>query len=810
MSKNQAALRGVLGSSVAMFSLCVATQAWGQTVEDGQTGRLEDIVVTAQKRAENLQIVPIAVSAVNAKQIEQSFSRDISGLASLAPNLIIDTIYGVSTPAISIRGLQLNDGEKSFDPAVAVYLDGVYLSTSTGALLTTFDAEAVEVLRGPQGTLFGRNTIGGLVHVRRNEPTGEWGGKISATYGSFNKLDVKSVVNLPSFANGAISTKFGVISLNGGGYFYNISRNKREGNNSFMMYSAAVKIEPSPDFKVVLAYDYIDDKTNTTPVTALTSPTETFCAITPPGIPCGAPASNSSYHRRPLQNFVQPQGFKGHSLIANGEWHLTDQHSLYAVLGYRTSEEYSVQKWDGINPPYFFTYRPQKQDQFSTELRYHGDFGRVNLVVGGFYFESGYTNHQQTFFFSQNFPTDASERDVIDGLTSGAWPGEVPGYDARQDSKNYAAFGQLDWEVIDNLNLSIGGRYTKETKSICSAQALGPSGSRVFVSAFGDCSDDVRNSAIYLPNAVNPVTGEVLPQTGRVSWSQFTPRLAVDYKFDNGMAYVSYSKGFRSGGFNGRATDPFTLGPYDPETVESYELGVKSQWADNRLRVNVNVFSMNYSNKQEDVVFPDPVAVTVTVVQNAARARIRGLEAELLALPAPGLSLGLNLGFLDAKFSDWQDIGFNLDPASSAEEPFVTIDKSNFRLRRAPKFSLDANINYEHELGNAHSLIFDAGLRYKSSYYIIANTITVANPNNGFVRGFALADASVTYDADQWRVSLFGKNLTNENYFSHVLDVGTNFGATPGNPTPIPLPALFTYGTIAAPRTWGMEVQFKF
>ncbi|MGL6044113.1 MAG: TonB-dependent receptor plug domain-containing protein, partial [Sandaracinobacteroides sp.] len=151
-----------------------------------QATGFQDIIVTAQRRAERLQEVPVAVSAVNAAQIEARFSRDLLDLGSIAPNLIVDPILGNGTAAISIRGIQLNDVEKSFDPAVGVFLDGVYLASTTGALLTVFDAASIEVLRGPQGTLFGRNTIGGLINVRRNTPTGEFGGKISATYGSYD------------------------------------------------------------------------------------------------------------------------------------------------------------------------------------------------------------------------------------------------------------------------------------------------------------------------------------------------------------------------------------------------------------------------------------------------------------------------------------------------------------------------------------------------------------------------------------------------------------------------------------------------
>jgi len=800
-----------VGIGALTCSFAWAQEDGSEDLERSRTSVLEEIIVTAQKRTENLQDVPLAVSAVNAKQIEQSFSRDISEIGALSPNLVIDPLYGVASASIGIRGIQLNDGEKSFDPAVAVYLDGVYLATNTGALLTTFDADAVEVLRGPQGTLFGRNTIGGLVHVRRKEPTGEWGGKLVATYGRFDQFDLKGVVNLPSVADGALSAKLGFVSLNDGGYFDNVTRNTQEGDNDFMMYSLGVKFEPNDIAKVVLRYDYIDDETNTRPVTALTAQGEAFCfGVFGPIDGCGRPMSDADFHRHPNTAFVQPQSFEGHSLIVNGNFEIADGHSLHAILGYRDSEESSVQKFDGTAAPLFYLIRPQEQDQTSLELRYQAELERAKIVAGGIYYESSYTNNQRTWFFGANPPIGSSEQEVLDLLAGGTLPAETPGFDATQDVRNYAVFGQVDWALSDRLTLSVGGRYTKERKEICGGNALGTPDNRSYVSTFGACPQELRIANVYQEFATNPVTGETYLQEGREEWSRFTPRIGLDYKFDTAMVYATYSEGFRSGGYNGRPNNAFNLGPYDPEDVENIEIGFKSQFADNRVRLNFSAFQADYSNKQEDVVFPDPVAVTVTVVQNAAKATIRGFEAELQAVPVEGLTLGLNIGHIDGEFDDWQDIGFNLDPATSGATPFVTIDKSNFKLRRAPDWTVDAMLNYEHELAGGAGLIFDLKYRWKDDYYIIANTVTFADPHPGLVKSFGLLDASVSYDAESWRVSLWGKNLTDEDYFQHSLDVGTSFGALPNDPTPVPIAGLWTYGTIAAPRTYGIDVQIKF
>jgi iron complex outermembrane receptor protein len=275
----------------------------------------------------------------------------------------------------------------------------------------------------------------------------------------------------------------------------------------------------------------------------------------------------------------------------------------------------------------------------------------------------------------------------------------------------------------------------------------------------------------------------------------------VSWQIDDAkLAYLTYSEGFRSGGFNGRAADAGTLGPYQPESVESFELGFKSQWLDNRFRMNLTAFSTDYLDKQEDVVFPDPALGTVTLVQNAASATIRGAEIELLAIPTDGLTLGLNVGLLDAKYDEW------LVPGLTGG----IVDKSGFELRRAPEFTAAFNVQYEQALGNDSFLVYGLNYSYKDDYYIIANTVQRPQAlDSGLVDGFGLLDASISYETDAWSVSLWAKNLTDEAYFTHVLDAGTNYAAGPNN-SAVPVAGLWTFGTINPPRTYGVEFRFNF
>lgn len=766
--------KNALMVSAAMLG---ATTAPNIAAAQSDSVGFEEIIVTAQRREQNLQDVPLAVTALNAAQIEQRFSRDLLDLGSIAPNLIIDPILGNGTAAISIRGIQLNDVEKSFDPPVGVYLDGVYLASTTGALLNIFDAETVEVLRGPQGTLFGRNTIGGLVHVRRNKPTGELEGKVNVTYGRFDRFDIQGVINFPTLGDGFLNAKVSAVRLDGGGYFFNTTRNEREGDNNLFMITPMVQINPSDDLEINVIYDYIRDRTDTRPVTSLTTANQVFGALG--GL--GQPASNEDFHRTTRTSLEQTAFLTTHSITVNGTYAIDERNEVEAVINYRDTDEGAIQEFDGVEALLFNTNRPQQIDQFSAELRWHGDFDTIQAVAGLYYFNSDYNINQRTFF-------------------PGFGLGEVAGGDFQQSAESYAVFAQVDWEVVDKLTLTLGGRYLYDDKSACGGTGQGTPALRTILVSYGECSPErVANGNFSndILNSEGAVVGQVV---GSENWDRFTPRIALTYELENGIVFAAYSQGFRSGGFNGRGTDQQTHGPYDPELVKNYEIGLKSDWLDRRLIVNLTGFYTDYEDKQEDVVFPSATSGTVTVVQNAASATIWGIEAELRAMPAEGLSLGLNIGYLDAEYDEYLDV---------AQNGIDVIDKSDFLLRRAPQWTIQADVNYEYELSADRSVVFAADYAFKDDYSIVANTVSINDPNPGLIDAFGLLNASISYQTDSYKLSFFGRNLTGADYFQHVLDVGTNFNAGPGG-TPVPDNGLWTFGTINAPTTWGIQGEIRF
>lgn len=768
-----------------VVSLCCAATAVAQPRQIST--QLEEIIVTAEKREQNLQDVAISVSAMDSAMIEKTFARTIQDVASMSPNLIIDPTLGNGTASIAIRGMQLNDVEKSFDPAVAVYQDGVYLATSTGALLNTWDAERIEVLRGPQGTMFGRNTIGGLIHIVRAKPQGEWGGKLSVTVAEDDQQDLKGTLHFPEVAN--IATKLSVINMSGGGYFDNIVRNDDEGETDLTQWSFSALWSPTDTFSVQLTYDDLNDDTPARPITCMTESPELFAVLGLSGTDC-ASFKDEDHHRKTRTTSEQTASIDLEAITIQADWDITEAHKLVAIYAQREMDETNVWEADGIQFDAFRVSRPQFENQESLELRLESEWSWGRSILGGFYWDSDYQAWQNTYFFG--------------GFNDSPL--------TFQETENFAVFGQVDIDINERLTLSLGGRYTDEEKTFCQVFTA-PDAAGPVTDYDGIQKSPLRGWGLDCPtwaqgvvenNYTNPVTGQAEVFPGKEGWSQFTPKIGISYESDFGLLFLSYTEGFRSGGFNGRATGAANAGPYEPENVENWEAGFKTQWFDNTLQLNGSFFVTDYQDKQEDVVLPGTDgAVTLTLVQNAAGADISGFELEAVWLPMAGLTLTANLGILDAEYKDYTVV----DPAG------LPLDKSGFDLRRAPELNYSVGALYEIQLPNDALLVTNVSYRWIDDYL---NNASAGGPKHYsddplYVTSFGMLDASINYETENWRLSVFGKNLTDESYFVHVLDVAAGYSATSAtNPDPVYVPGLWTFGTINRPRYFGAEVQYKF
>ena len=765
---------------------------------------IEEIVVTAQKREENLQSVPASVSAMDATALEKTFARDLMDVAGISPNLIIDPVLGNGTAAISIRGIQLAEVEKSFDPAVAVYQDGIYLATSTGALLNVWDAERIEVLRGPQGTMFGRNTVGGLVHVIRAKPTGELGGKINFNISEDSQEDLKALVNLPAMLGGTLATKVSAMKLRGGSYFGNATRGTSEGGVDVEAYSISALWNPTENLQVHVIYDDINDRTNVRPVSCFTTAPDLFAVLGQPASECN-PGTDLEFHRTVFQSTKQEASVEVEALTLNIEYDINENNKLVAVYGKRELEETSLQEFDASVIDFFRVSRPQSEEQESLEVRLETDYSWGKTTVGAFLWDSEYDAWQSTWFFG--------------GLNDSPR--------TLHTTENTAFFAQVDYDITEKMTLTVGGRWIDEEKSICqvftSRDSLGGTlplyadwygeevgvvktapDTRYDAKHWGACGD--LSSTTAQNDYTDPATGEAKTFTGTESWDDFTPKVGITYDMDNGMLYASYSEGFRSGGFNGRNSGANNTGPYDPESVESIEVGFKSIWANNTLQINGAIFSVDYSDKQEDVILPGTDgAVTLTVVQNAAAVSIDGLELETLWVPTAGLTLTANLGILDASYDSYTVI----DGAGNS------LDKSGLDLRRAPEMTLALGALYEHALTNGNFLVSSVNYRWKDDYCTASNNKYIGNyykgANPACNKAFGLLDASLSYEAENWRLSFYGKNLTDETYTLYFLDVAAFYSATSAtDSTPSYNGGLWSQGTVNRPRQFGVELQFNF
>lgn len=726
--------------------------------------QLEQIVVTARRREENVQNTPLSVSAISPTQLEQKAAPDIRDLVGATPNLIIDPVSaGPSAAAISIRGISFEDIEKSFDPSVAVLIDGVYIGTNTGQLLDFFDFSGIEVLRGPQGTLFGRNTTGGVINITRSDPTGRFGGKVSGTFGDYGRKEFRGVLNLPEV--GIVDTKLFYFHKESTGYIHNVTRNADEPHSKDDNYGVTFKITPTDTFNAKLTLEGSRQRSETSQ-SSLSNNGDLICLALPlgpggslvrvTGIPdqeCNRNNQKDLYTT--FSNVAGPVRYRERAGTFDFNWDIGHGFTVTGVTGYRKSNESVRQDFDASSINFFDTLRVQDYHQFSQEVRVAGKItDTLDMVAGAYYFDSEYHLHQTTNWgpFLQ----------FAAGL-----PAQTQAF-VHHKARSEAVFADFDWKFMPKWRLSVGGRYTKDTKQI------------------------VNDATVFVAR-------------GKDSWSEFTPKVSIDYQpTDDIMLYATYAKGFRSGGFNGRASTPVAATtPYNPETVDSYEVGAKTDWLNNRLILNVAAFYTKYDNKQEEVVRPTPpgsINAQETIVSNAASATISGLEADLRARPIEGLNVTAALGLLDASYDQFQ----TLDPVT-----LTPVDLSNLNLRRTPKVTGSLGFDYTvpSQVGDwtvaadwRHIAPYDTVITPAPGTGVIVGgkLVPAVNDPRGRTNTQDLIDASLTWRQDrgdqQIHVTLFGRNLTDSRGLNGALAVA----------------GLFSFGGPRPPRTWGVEVGYNF
>ena len=691
---------------------------------------LEQITVTAQKRAERLQSVPVSVTAFTKKQLENTQFRDVTDLSATVPNFQIEVSgSGPGASLISLRGLSFQDIEKSFEPPIGVVVDGVYLSTSTGQIAQAFDFNSVEVLAGPQGTLFGKNTTGGVINITRSKPdpsADHISGQFDVTAGNFGEHDGEIVVNAPLIKD-VLALKLAAFSQNNTGTVYDSTLNQHVGARDYQSFSMGLDYRPNVDSDVYLIFDRTNDHSQLPPIFFAGTPNKLPLPVGKfvdgQDTPCLNPdlanaCPNASGHSSDVatQDGVPKGVYNLYALTLNAYYNF-ENFKLVNVTGYRTSHEDTFADFDGTQYPLYNVQRPQYYRQFSQEDRFESEFsGPFNFVAGAYFFNSYYHLSE----------TNALDYAAVLPVPVGAYPTDYFGSDVSQASWNEALFFQGTYDITPKLRLIFGARQSWDEKHL--------------------------NFALDSGGTINtlglPIPGQSVIKDHQ--WSQFTPKVGVQYTFNpNAMAYFTYSKGYNSGGFNGRAGASDLVGPYAPEQVHAFEAGTKTTWLNNRVRVNADVFWNIFNNAQEDII-QQINNQTSTTVANAANAVFRGIEIEAAGKPTPDWTLSANYGYLNAYYTAF----------TAALLPGPPTNNSNLTVRRTPPNTLGVTSDYVVPF-NDSEVGFNVGLKYTGH-----QQFDLLNDPRGFQGPVTKLDMSLRYERKagpiDWTLTAWVKNLTNE------------------------------------------------
>jgi iron complex outermembrane receptor protein len=745
---------------------------------------IEEILVSARKREERLLDTPVAVSALPEAVLDQRNLRNLTGISQMVPNLVFDVGTGSTGGSINaqvfIRGIGQQDFLFTSDPGVGLYIDGVYFPRVTGIVMDMVDLEQVEVLRGPQGTLFGKNTIGGAILISTKKPGNEMEGMAQAIFGSRDRVDLQASVNLP-IVEDKFAVRVSASSRNQDGYVKRINVGDTLGDTDSQYARLQARWTPDETWTIDLSAD-VTRKRETTVAAELIDvrPEDPSNALLGLWNLLVAPTYGPDVQmdRRYLSPKRQTQAtgpnfsnfdMFGVSLVVEKD--VNELLTVKSISSYRDQDAQFSDDTDHSPLRYTESDNDNKHELFSQELQINGRSSndRLKWVLGGFYmhekgsdvFNVALGGGLYDALESLPFPlvplvpgVECPSMDPFAPCAGGAGNPLNVGLDLDvsifDDIKinSYAVYGEASYDLSDKLNATLGVRYSYDKKTFTTA--LFRNGAGMFT---------------------------IAPTTIGKNWDRVTPRGILKYTVnDNAMIYVSVTGGFKSGGFNGRATSLAEIDSFDPERVWAYEVGAKTVWLDNRLGINVAGFYNDYSNMQLLSV-RDVQGVLVVVTENAGKVQMKGFEAEVIAVPVENLNLRGAIGFLDAEYDE-------LAPNAT-----VTLDDM---LVKAPKWTMNAGFDYTVPMGNEGRVTFGGSVYYRSKY---ANELT--NEPVLIQNGYALLDAFIQYTdpKEVWSATFFGTNLTDKRFKTNGL---TSFGSF-GN-------AVANYGP---PREWGIKLRIN-
>lgn len=669
---------------------------------------VDDIIVTARRRDETLKDVPIAVSVLGQERLDETGATDITVIQQQTPNATVQVARGSNSTLISfIRGVGQQDPLWGFEPGVGLYVDDVYIARPQGAVLDVYDVSRIEVLRGPQGSLYGRNTVGGAVKYVTNGLSAEPELTVRGSYGSYNQIDLLAAGSMPlsdTFRVGAA-----IASYDRDGYGTNLNTGAEHYDKDVLAGRASAEWEPIDSLSIRLAYDRVEDKSN-----PRHGHREVAGATPGSAIPGSVYDTNAGIGD---DNSVMSQG-----LSATVQLDMNDNWTFKSITAWREGETDTVIDFDNTPAPTLDIPAFYADDQLTQEFQFLFDYDGAQGLFGIFYLEGHAEGAFDTIVGNPFFPV-ASQF--------------VIGTAGYVDTTSFAIFGDVNFDLTDRLHLSLGGRYTVDEKT-----------GHVF-------------RANYATATRSPLTGGTAraPTLQRTNYtntrefSEFTPRIAVNYDLtDDLTTYASFSRGFKSGGFDMRGDailTPDTVNGYDPETVDSYEIGLKG--ALDRLSFSSAVFWNKYQDQQVTTQVP-AVGGIASFVDNVGSSTFFGAEVEGRLRILDNLDANFSVGYLESEFEEFLRYNLTLGVYEDISNQVV--------LQNAPKWTGYLGVTYRADVAGGQ-LAVTPSVSYRDDY----SQFEFPNPVLD-QQAYSLVDLSIVWtdSSDRWLVGLYGKNLTDEEY----------------------------------------------
>jgi iron complex outermembrane receptor protein len=750
---------------VSAAALAAATLAQAQAAPSGSASHVEEVVVTAQRRAQNSQEVPVTIQALSAATIQKLGIKSSTDISQYTPNVDIALPAGEGNqPIVTIRGIGLNDYDSNNSGPNGVYVDEVYLSAPASQTFQTFDLERIEVLKGPQGTLYGRNTSGGAINFITAKPTDTPEGDFHLSYGSFNTINLEAAIGGP-IAPG-LDGRIALVTNQSDGYMHNGLTGTQENGQNNVAGRAMLQWKPRSDLTVLLNLHagYVDNRPTEYRHVGTIDPTT------------GAECSNANIlggkcvdlfgYGTPNKFYEGDYNRREHLRVKDFGGYLRFDYTPGAITytsltAFTHSDRYHPEDSDASPDRLLeITYGAQS-NTVTQEFRASQSTDKYNWVGGFYYLYEA---------LGQNQPLDSLlDIDSIFGPGAGDGLATIFTDRSHQDTTSYAVYGQGDYHLTNALTLTLGGRYSYEEKS--------------FVYNSGETIQEGGENN-FAPTVYNPQVNESL------SDGAFNYRAALNYKFTEGVrAYGSIATGFKSGGFNGGflSSDPAEittqLKPVRPEHVTSYEVGLKTDLLDRRLRIDLAAFYNDYQDMQVFTQINSPVFGNppLNVLDNAPKAHTQGIDLSIIGKPFGNLTITENLGLLQTR----------LDQYTVTRDP-STPDFSGNRLPLSPTVSSSTILDYSQPAPGG-DVDVQLSFNYKSKQFFDTSNDPLTTQ-----AGYWIENARVAYSFKDahWEVAAYVHNLSGEKYLIDAFDLSSPFG--------------LIEDVVGRPRELGVELNYRY